>query len=207
MIHYQQQRMIYSTKSLSIDTNPTSYKIQFIAHQLPLPPPPPPLPTPTHTHTSCQVRLEPFDAPYATTYDCPLSGNVSITIEGINFGSNPRVFIADIECFVSVLNSAGDSGSLDQLVCLLPGGTTERTSLILDLRLTYFTHFTPPFIIVGFSDNSIEPTEYTTLETQTRYHLFNLCTLQSPTLSSSSSYHSTPTIELPSLSLTIPPFP
>ena len=38
---------------------------------------------------------------YATTYDCPLKGNVTIRIDGLNFGKNPRVFIGTNECVVT----------------------------------------------------------------------------------------------------------
>jgi hypothetical protein len=68
-----------------------------------------------------KVPLSATDGPYATTYDCPLSGNVVLTVEGINFGSTPRIFIAGVECYVTALAPAPDALSLDSAQCLLPG--------------------------------------------------------------------------------------
>ena len=41
------------------------------------------------------------DEQYASTYDCPLSGGITIRIDGLNFGKNSRVFVGGRECPVT----------------------------------------------------------------------------------------------------------
>lgn len=64
--------------------------------------------------------------PYATTYDCPITGNVNITVEGQNFGKDARIFINGKECPVLSYSrsSRHDEGRIEQLVCNLPSSTT-----------------------------------------------------------------------------------
>ena len=75
-----------------------------------------------------KVRLESAVAQYATTFGCPLSGGVNISVEGVNFGSNPRVFVAGVECYVYELVLTATADQLDEAHCLLPGSTTHRAA-------------------------------------------------------------------------------
>ena len=59
---------------------------------------------------------------YATTYDCPLSGGVDITLDGINFGPSARVFIGGKECPVTSYSQDPVGGRLETVVCTLPPG-------------------------------------------------------------------------------------
>ncbi len=65
-----------------------------------------------------------MDLPYATTYDCPLSGGVDITVEGIGFGPKARIFIGGNECIIkSYGTNALIDARLESFVCTLPAGT------------------------------------------------------------------------------------
>lgn len=58
---------------------------------------------------------------YASTYDCPLTGNVNITVDGINFGRNARVFIDQQECPVlEFISNPKDGERVETLICQLP---------------------------------------------------------------------------------------
>jgi len=58
--------------------------------------------------------------PYATTYDCPVKGNVNISVEGINFGKDARIFINGNECPVLSYSRSLSEGRIEKLVCNLP---------------------------------------------------------------------------------------
>jgi hypothetical protein len=62
---------------------------------------------------------------YATTYNCPLTGNILITIEGENFGNQPRVTVGNKPCPVVRVSYSTDQGRIQQLVCRLPPGQTR----------------------------------------------------------------------------------
>lgn len=57
---------------------------------------------------------------YATTYDCPLKGGIPITIEGINFGFHPNVYIGNKSCQVLSNQVSSIDGRIQQLICTLP---------------------------------------------------------------------------------------
>jgi hypothetical protein len=71
-------------------------------------------------------RDDPFSK-YATTYDCPVGGGLDILIDGINFGSIPRVFVGPRECIVTKV-ILGDE--LDSLVCTLPQGEVGLDAMV-----------------------------------------------------------------------------
>lgn len=101
----------YGQSSLSQPFVSVYPQVNWINHHLPL-------------WYFAKIPLPAAVAPYATTYDCPLSGNVMLTVEGINFGSAPRIFIAGVECYVTALAPAPDAHALDSAQCLLPGADT-----------------------------------------------------------------------------------
>ena len=60
---------------------------------------------------------------YATTYDCPLRGNVKIRLDGINFGKFARVYIGDNECTITNPTPyVNDLGRIESIECILPPG-------------------------------------------------------------------------------------
>jgi hypothetical protein len=59
---------------------------------------------------------------YATTYDCPLSGGIPITIEGINFGAYPNIFIGNKSCIVTSNQIWTVESRVQQVTCILPPG-------------------------------------------------------------------------------------
>ncbi|CAE7456757.1 unnamed protein product, partial [Symbiodinium microadriaticum] len=74
-------------------------------------------------------KLE-MDLVYASTYDCPHSGGVDVRIDGLNFGSHPRVFIDDNECPISSTGSVSP-GSRDQfIICTLPPSSAYRSGTV-----------------------------------------------------------------------------
>lgn len=76
---------------------------------------------PGHLKISSFIKHDMPDMPYASTYDCPPSGGVDITVEGLNFGPTARVFIDGNECPVK---SVGPSvGLVEKIICVLPPGT------------------------------------------------------------------------------------
>tara|TARA_A100001015_G_C15025406_1_gene730229 strand:+ start:1343 stop:2833 length:1491 start_codon:yes stop_codon:yes gene_type:complete len=67
---------------------------------------------------------------YATTYDCPLLGNVLIRLDGLNFGEFPRVYIGENEC--TVMNHSYRVANLvriETIECLLPPGDSGYQNL------------------------------------------------------------------------------
>eukprot|EP01040_Poterioochromonas_malhamensis_P007147 gene7147-7718_t len=69
---------------------------------------------------------------YATTYDCPLTGNVTISIEGINFGNEPTVYIGKKVCPLISVAYSSIEGRVQQILCTLPPGTpgTKRVRIV-----------------------------------------------------------------------------
>lgn len=67
---------------------------------------------------------------YATTYDCPLTGNVEITIDGINFGSKARVYIGGKDCKVLTFSRNDESGREESITCTLPPGSSTGLSTV-----------------------------------------------------------------------------
>jgi len=62
---------------------------------------------------------------YATTYDCPLKGGVNVTLQGLNFGANPRIFIGGRECTVLEYAYDAEAGQrVETVVCNLPPSDT-----------------------------------------------------------------------------------
>ena len=61
---------------------------------------------------------------YATTYDCPLQGGVTLLLEGLNFGMHPRVTIDNIECPLLSNQVWSIEGRVQQLTCGLPPGSS-----------------------------------------------------------------------------------
>lgn len=64
-------------------------------------------------------------SPYATTYDCPLAGGTMLTIEGINFGSSPVVWIGSSKCDVLSVAYSAIEGRRQQITCRLPPSNTS----------------------------------------------------------------------------------
>jgi hypothetical protein len=78
-----------------------------------------------------------MDLPYASTFDCPHSGGTRIEIQGINFGTHPRVFIDDNEC--PVIESGGVSeGSREQYIyCTLPPSNQFKAGTVAKETIGY----------------------------------------------------------------------
>lgn len=74
---------------------------------------------PIYSYTQHNLTL-----PYARTYDCPAEGNVTISLEGINFGYAPQVYVGSQPCKVISLQAHSIDGRLQQLLCILPQVST-----------------------------------------------------------------------------------
>lgn len=61
---------------------------------------------------------------YATTYDCPTTGGVQLTIDGINFGPQVNVWVGGQPCPVSSVEYSATSGRQQTVVCTLPARNT-----------------------------------------------------------------------------------
>lgn len=70
---------------------------------------------------------------YATTYDCPLRGNVIIRLDGLNFGEFSRVYIGENECVVSNHSHlVADLVKFETIECLLPSGVSGHQSIRIE---------------------------------------------------------------------------
>jgi hypothetical protein len=61
---------------------------------------------------------------YATTYDCPTTGGVQLTIDGINFGPQVNVWVGGQPCPVSTVEYSATSGRQQTVMCTLPARNT-----------------------------------------------------------------------------------
>jgi hypothetical protein len=68
---------------------------------------------------------------FASTYDCPTEGGVSITIEGLNFGSSALVYIGGSECPVTSYGVGAEGGRVDMITCTLPQGAPGMQSVLV----------------------------------------------------------------------------
>ena len=57
---------------------------------------------------------------YATTYDCPITGGVQLTIDGINFGPRVYVWVGGQPCPVLSVEYSATSGRQQTVLCTLP---------------------------------------------------------------------------------------
>ena len=71
-----------------------------------------------HSYVKNEMSL-----PYATTYDCPLVGGVSIQIDGYNFGSGASVLVGGKICQISSHFVSSKDGRLETIICVLPPGS------------------------------------------------------------------------------------
>ena len=62
--------------------------------------------------------------PFATTYDCPLEGGISIIIEGYNFGSSASALISGQTCPITRHYVSSTDGRLETIVCTLPSSAS-----------------------------------------------------------------------------------
>eukprot|EP01041_Mallomonas_annulata_P008232 gene8232-16928_t len=69
---------------------------------------------PIRSYIQHEMMLE-----HATTYDCPPAGLVPITIDGLNFGSSPKVLIGGADCPVISLGTAHEGGRVQSITCLM----------------------------------------------------------------------------------------
>jgi len=60
---------------------------------------------------------------YATTYDCPLRGGISLTIDGLHFGDWPQVTVGGEKCEVMSVAEAREGGRVQSVMCVLPPGS------------------------------------------------------------------------------------
>lgn len=98
----------FSNATLSDETFNVTNNVTFINNELPL-----------YWFVKNKMSLQ-----YATTYDCPLDGDVNITIDGINFGSSPLVTVNGRACPVLSMAAAEEGGRVQSLVCRLPTGNS-----------------------------------------------------------------------------------
>ena len=61
---------------------------------------------------------------YATTYDCPTTGGVQLTIDGINFGPQVNVWVGGQPCPVSTVEYSATSGRQQTVMCTRPARNT-----------------------------------------------------------------------------------
>ena len=70
---------------------------------------------------------------YATTYDCPLQGDIIISLDGINFGVSPRVYIGKDECvLMNHSRSPVDVGRMETIECNLPTGASGYQNIRIE---------------------------------------------------------------------------
>lgn len=74
--------------------------------------------------------IDQMDLQYASTYDCPHTGNVPISINGVNFGENPRVYVDGNPCPVLSTEHVY-AGSREQIIrCTLPPSNGRHLSVV-----------------------------------------------------------------------------
>ena len=73
-----------------------------------------------------------MDLPYATTYDCPITGNIDITVEGLNFGPAARIYIDSKECIRQSYAIGQDTTNarIEEIVCTIPSTTEPGPKLL-----------------------------------------------------------------------------
>ena len=72
---------------------------------------------------------------YATTYDCPSTGGVNLTIDGINFGPHVNVFVGGQPCPVLSVVYSSTNGRQQSVVCTLPRQTASMGSNPVSVRV------------------------------------------------------------------------
>lgn len=79
--------------------------------------------------------LEELPLQYASTYDCPRTGNVDLRIDGINFGPRARVWVGANECPVIASGTVAQGSREEYITCRLPPDTTDGTERLTNIRV------------------------------------------------------------------------